>query len=104
MQSTIARPEIPAAERVSRLGRLRTRAAKRIYLMAAVIGGVVAGSAPAYAVGSSTDLTGGAGDTLFTSLTDYFKGHVLVSVLLLLAVLLGAGMLISWTRRVAHSK
>jgi len=43
----------------------------------------------------------GSGDTFFTSLTSYFQDHVISSVLLLLALLVGVGMLIRWGVRVA---
>lgn len=52
----------------------------------------------------ATDLTGGSGDTFFTSLTSYFTGHVLISVLALLALVVGAGMLIGWGRKAAKAK
>lgn len=66
---------------------------------------VTAGSTSgAFAVGSSTDLTGGAGDTFFTKITGYFTGHVLVSVLALLALTVGASVLISWAKRAAKSR
>lgn len=66
---------------------------------------VTAGSTSgAYAVGSSTDLTNGAGDTFFTKITSYFTGHVLVSVLALLALTVGVSMLIGWGKRAAKSR
>lgn len=58
----------------------------------------------AYAVGSSTDLTNGAGDTFFTKITAYFTGHVLVAVLTLLAVTVGTSVLIAWGKRAAKSR
>lgn len=64
----------------------------------------VGGTSGAFAVGSSTDLTGGAGDTFFTKITAYFTGHVLVSVLALLALTVGASVLISWAKRAAKSR
>lgn len=66
---------------------------------------VTAGSTSgAYAVGSSTDLTNGSGDTFFTKITAYFTGHVLIAVLALLAVTVGTSMLISWGKRAAKSR
>lgn len=69
--------------------------------MALVTAGSTGG---AFAVGSSTDLTNGAGDTFFTKITSYFTGHVLVSVLALLALTVGASVLISWAKRAAKSR
>lgn len=69
--------------------------------MALVTAGSTGG---AFALGSSTDLTNGAGDTFFTKITQYFTGHVLVSVLALLALTVGASVLISWAKRAAKSR
>lgn len=77
------------------------RTATIIVPMALVTAGSTSG---AFAVGSSTDLTGGAGDTFFTKITAYFTGHVLVSVLALLALTVGASVLISWAKRAAKSR
>lgn len=66
---------------------------------------VTAGSTSgAFAVGSSTDLTNGAGDTFFTAIRAYFTGHVLIAVLALLALTVGTSMLISWGKRAAKSR
>lgn len=66
---------------------------------------VTAGSTGgAFAVGSSTDLTNGAGDTFYSKITSYFTGHVLVATLALLALTVGASMLIAWGKRAAKSR
>lgn len=79
--------------------------ARRLTTVALVVPMVTAGAVGgAYAVGSSTDLTNGAGDTFFTKITGYFTGHVLVSVLALLALTVGASVLISWAKRAAKSR
>lgn len=65
---------------------------------------MVGSTSGAYAVGSSTDLTNGSGDTFFTKITAYFTGHVLVSVLALLAITVGSSVLISWAKRAAKSR
>lgn len=66
-----------------------------------LVGGTSAASATTT---SGTDITGGNGDTFFTTIQDYFKDHVLVSVLLLLALTVGVSMLIAWGRKAAKSK
>jgi hypothetical protein len=85
------------------------RWARRTLFMVPTSALVLAGSGgSAFAVGESpdpaTDITNGAGDTFFTTITQYFTGHVLISVLLLLAVMVGAGVLISWGRKAAKAK
>lgn len=77
------------------------RTATIVVPMALVTAGSTSG---AFALGSSTDLTNGAGDTFFTKITAYFTGHVLVSVLALLALTVGASVLISWAKRAAKSR
>lgn len=103
MQGTIA-PAQPGVEQVGRVSRLRSRVAKRIYLVAAVVGGVVAGSSPAYAVGSSTDLTGGQADTFLASLKSFYLGHIVVAVLALVAAIIGIGMLVRNGRKAANGR
>jgi len=79
--------------------------ARRAGVVLVPAGLVLAGSAgPAFALGSSTDLTGGSGDTFFTSIENYFKQHVIASVLALLALVVGLSMLIGWGRKVAKAK
>jgi hypothetical protein len=80
----------------------RQRIALRLGAIFSALVGVVAGAGAAGAsTTSSTDLTNGAGDTFFSSLTHYFQDHVIAAVLLLLALLVGLGMLIRWGVRVA---
>lgn len=79
--------------------------ARRLGTVAVTGALVTAGSTGgAFAVGSSTDLTNGAGDTFFTQIRSYFTGHVLVAVLALLALTVGTSMLISWGKRAAKSR
>jgi ABC-type proline/glycine betaine transport system permease subunit len=65
---------------------------------------LVGGMGAASATPADTDITGGNGDTFFTTITSYFKDHVLVSVLLLLALTVGVSMLISWGKKAAKGK
>lgn len=78
--------------------------ARRAGVVLVPAGLVLAGSGSAYATTSSTDLTGGAGDTFFTSIENYFKQHVIASVLVLLALTVGVSMLMGWGRKAAKSK
>lgn len=79
--------------------------ARRAATVLVPVGLVLAGSiSPAMALGSSTDLTGGAGDTFFTTIENYFKQHVIASVLVLLALTLGVSMLIGWGKKGAKAK
>jgi hypothetical protein len=81
------------------------RYARRIATISTVtVGTLVGATGGAFATSSSTDVTGGAGDTFFTKITAYFTGHVLVAVLALLAVTVGTSMLISWGKRAAKSR
>jgi hypothetical protein len=52
---------------------------------------------------TTTDLTNGAGDTFFSTITSYFTGDVLPAVLVLLALMVGVGVLIKWGKRAAKS-
>jgi len=84
-----------AAARPSVLRRARVALGSLFVALAFAVGSVPAANA------SSTDLTGGEGDTFFTTITSYFTDHVLGSVLTLLALMVGVGVLISWGRKAA---
>jgi hypothetical protein len=99
MQNIDTRPAV-ADKAPGIVHRLRSRIAAGTLIVAALVIGAVS---PASASTSSTDLTGGAGDTFFTTITAYFTGHVLPSVLVLLALMVGVGVLIKWGKRAAKS-
>lgn len=98
MQITETRPVV--ADKVSVLSRLRSRIAAIVITVAAF---TVATIAPASATPPDTDLTDGAGDTFFSTITSYFTGDVLPAVLVLLALMVGVGVLIKWGKRAAKS-
>lgn len=81
--------------------RARARVASVVIVTAAFIVGSIS---PALATPPDTDLTNGSGDTFFSSITSYFTDHVLIAVLALLALMVGAGVLISWGRKAAKAK
>lgn len=96
----------PAPPVAPKRGRVRTALAStygRLSMMLGIVGlFLVGGTEASFATTTDgTDITGGAGDTFFSTLTDYFKGHVISSVLLLLALVVGVSMLISWGRKAA---
>lgn len=93
-------PTVTEAPKVSVVARLRNRIAGVFAMLSALF--VVVPSA-AHATVPDTDLTGGAGDTFFTSLTDYFTGNVIGPVLVLAALMVGVGLLIAWGRKGARS-
>lgn len=97
MQDTISAPVV-AEPKVGRVARIRRRAALVMLTMALFTAG---GIAPSFA--STTDLTNGAGDTFFSTITSYFTANVLPKVLILLALMVGVGVLIKWGRRAAKS-
>lgn len=98
MQDTLA-PAVPTVKR-GIVARMRTRIGAILATLAFMIGVPVA-SASATAPG--TDLTNGAGDTFFSTITSYFTSDVLPAVLVLLALMVGVGVLIKWGKRAAKS-
>ena len=99
MQSTITAPAV--AQKRSLIARIRTRIGAVLATLAFIVGVPVA-SASATAP-SGTDLTDGAGDTFFSTITSYFTSDVLPAVLVLLALMVGVGVLIKWGKRAAKS-
>jgi len=88
-------------DRAKSLGRRgRARVATVLVTVAFVIAG---GTVAANASTTDTDLTVGSGDTYFSSIENYFKDHVIASVLVLVALMTGVGLLIRWGRKAAHS-
>jgi hypothetical protein len=89
---------------VAKVG-LFTRSRKRAAGVLATLAFLVAGSATAANASTpSTDPTGGAGDTFFTSLTAYLQGHLIVAVLALAVIGVAVSMLLSWGKKAAKSK
>lgn len=91
-----------AVRKAGAVARTRKGLASLLVTLAFVVGTVSPASAAT--PDPTTDVTGGAGDTFFTTLTSYFTGHVLISVLALLALTVGVSMLIGWGRKAAKSK
>lgn len=79
------------------------RSRSRIAAVLVSIAFLLVGSATAASATPSTDLTDGAGDTFFSTITAYFTGDVLPAVLVLLALMVGVGVLIKWGKRAAKS-
>jgi len=90
--------------------RSRRAVAIRFGTVASAVVGLIAGGASMASAATTvdpdptTDVTGGAGDTFFSTITSYLTGHLIISVLTLLAVTVGLSMLISWGRKAAKSK
>ena len=103
-------PELVAAAAQHSIPLLRTTVATPIAIARigavldtlAFIVGVQVESASATAP-SGTDLTDGAGDTFFSTITSYFTSDVLPAVLVLLALMVGVGVLIKLGKRAAKS-
>ena len=53
-------------------------------------------------LGSSTDLTNGAGASFFTKMDAYLNGHVVVQVLVLLAMVTGLSLLVGWIKKASR--
>ena len=81
--------------------RLRHRVSSVLVTLAFLVAG---GASAASATAPSTDPTGGAGDTFFTSLTDYLQGHLIVAVLALAVIGVSVSMLLGWGKKAAKSK
>ena len=81
--------------------RARNRIAGGLITAAFLVVG--AGTAANASTGSS-DPTGGAGATFFSSLTSYLQDNLIVSVLALAVIGVAVGMLLSWGKKAAKSK
>ena len=82
--------------------RMRNRVSGVLVTLAFLVAG--AGVGTASATTGSTDPTGGAGDTFFTSLTSYLQDHLIVAVLALAVIGVSVSMLLSWGKKAAKSK
>lgn len=85
---------------LGRFARLRNRVSAMFAALAALIV-VPIGAASAT---TPADPTGGAGDSLFTTLTEYLQGHLIVAVLALAAIGISVGMLLGWGKKAAKTK
>lgn len=65
---------------------------------------VIAGPVVAANASTSTDPTGGAGTTLFTTLGDYMKDHLIAAFFGLAVIGIIVGMALTWGRKAAKSK
>lgn len=81
------------------VARLRNSIAMKLALLTTALVVVPASAASA----TTTDLTGGAGDTFFDTITSYFQDHVIGAVLALFALVVGVGVLMKWGRKAAKS-
>lgn len=87
---------------VDAVRRVRGRVSGVLVTLAFLVAG--AGVGTASATTGSTDPTGGAGDTFFTSLTSYLTGHLIAAVLALAVIGVSVSMLLSWGKKAAKSK
>ncbi|MBN9326846.1 MAG: hypothetical protein BGO38_05360 [Cellulomonas sp. 73-145] len=102
---TIERTEAaPAPVKVGRFARFMSKTRNRIALTLSAAAVTVLAPEAAFATTPSTDPTGGAGDTFFTSLTSYLQGHLIVAVLGLAVIGISVGMLLGWGKKAAKSK
>jgi hypothetical protein len=65
---------------------------------------LVAGPVVAASASTSTDPTDGAGTSLFTTLGDYLKDHLIAAFFGLAVIGIIVGMALSWARKGAKSK
>ncbi len=84
--------------------RLRGRVSGVLVTLAFLVGGAGVSTASATTGTTSTDPTGGAGDTFFTSLQSYLTGHLITAVLALAVIGVSVSMLLSWGKKAAKSK
>lgn len=76
----------------------KTHARRNIAVIVATVLGFVGLGSPAYA---TTGLLGGAETSFFNSIQGFLTGNLLPLVFVLLAVVVGAAMLIRWGRKAA---
>lgn len=104
MQTIEKTEAAPAPVKVGRMTRFMSKTRNRVALMLSAAAVTILAPEAAFATTGSTDPTGGAGDTFFTSLTSYLQGHLIVAVLALAVIGVSVSMLLSWGKKAAKSK